>query len=288
MSKAVPYLIKIFSKLPLPILHGLSWLVYILLFHVLKVRRKLTINNLKGTYTEFSDTEILQLAKSHYKSACIVFAETIKAFNFSKQQMKERVTFKNIDVLKKYLDQNQSVIIATAHYCNMEWALLSSAQHIDYPVDTIYRSQRTPMLEKLFFELRTKFDITPLPMETCIADSLKRAKITRIIALAADQSPKKTDIPYWQTFLNRDTAFHTGTEKIAKAFKYPIIFMSMKRTKRGYYEATLKLLTEPPYPKEPNYIMEKYVVELETLVNSSPKDWLWAYRRWKLEKPAFN
>ena len=79
--------------------------------------------------------------------------------------------------------------------------------------------------------------------------------------MAADQCPKKNDTPYWQTFLNRETAFHTGTEKISKVFKYPLIFMSMKRTRKGHYEAALKLLAEPPYMQQPNEIMQKYINE---------------------------
>lgn len=218
----------------------------------------------------------------------MVIAETIKSLSLSKDEIKQRVEFTNLHVLEEYLEKDQSAIIITAHFCNFEWALLACAQHLNYPVDTVYRKQRSNSLEKLFYYLRTRFDVTPLPMETCVAESLKRSKITRILAMAADQSPKKKDVPYWQLFLNRDTAFHTGTEKITRAFKYPIIFMSLKRTRKGYYQATFKLLAEPPYTQEPNQIMRAYVNELESLILESPKDWLWAYRRWKLKKPASN
>ena len=288
MSKLFFYCIKLLSLLPLQILYGLAWLMYILLFHVFKVRKQLALKNIKSSFTEYSDTECMQLAKNHYKSICMVIAETIKSLNLSKMQIKQRVEFKNVDLLEKYLAKDQSVIIVAAHYCNLEWALLACSQHVNYPVDTIYRTQRVAWIEKLFYELRLRFDITPLPMETCIAESVKRSKITRIIAMAADQSPKKNDTPYWQTFLNRDTAFHNGTEKIAKAFKYPLIFMSMQRTRKGYYEATLTLLAEPPYLAQSNEIMHRYVNELEILVTKNPQDWLWAYRRWKIKKPLYD
>lgn len=288
MSTLAPYSIKLLSRLPLRILYGLSWLLYVLLFYVLRVRKQLTLQNLKASFPEYSQAERLHLAKNHYKSACMVIAETIKSFSLSKSQIKERVEFKNLEILEKYLSNNQSAIIITAHYCNFEWALLACAQRINYPVDTIYRPQRISWLEKLLYELRTRFGITLLAMESCIVESVKRSKITRLIAMAADQSPKKNDTPYWHTFLNRETAFHTGAEKITKAFKYPLIFMSMKRTRKGYYEATLKLLDEPPYSEQPNQIMQKYINELEALVVASPKDWLWAYRRWKIQKSVYS
>ncbi len=276
------------SKMPLIVLYALSWLTYILLYHVFKVRRQLTLDNLRQSFTNHTESERVLIAKNHYKSTCMVIAETIKALNLSKEQIKKRVKFNNFNQLEEYLNNDQSVIIVTAHFCNFEWALLACAQHTNYPVDAIYRTQKVSWLEKLAFKLRSQFGITPLPMNTCITDSLKRAKITRIIAMAADQSPKKEDAPYWQMFLNRDTAFHTGTEKIAKAFKYPIFFMSLKRTRTGYYEASFKLLAEPPYNLQPNEIMQRYIHELEELVAESPKDWLWAYRRWKFLKPVYD
>lgn len=282
------FTLKLLSFLPLWMLYSLSWLFYLLLFHVLKVRRTLTLNNIAASFPNYSDAERFNLAKHHYKNTCMVIAETIKSLSLSKDEIKQRVEFTNLHVLEQYLDKDQSAIIITAHFCNFEWALLACAQHLNYPVDTVYRKQRSNTLEKLFYYLRTRFDVTPLPMETCVAESLKRSKITRMLAMAADQSPKKNDVPYWQFFLNRDTAFHTGTEKITRAFKYPIIFMSLKRTRKGYYQATLKLLAEPPYTQEPNQIMRAYVDELESLILESPKDWLWAYRRWKLKKPVSN
>lgn len=282
----IVYLLKLLSFLPLWLLYGLSWLGYLLLFYVFKVRRKLALNNIATSFPDHSESECFELAKNHYKNTCMVIAETIKALSLSKLEIKRRVEFTNLHVLEEYLEKDQSAIIITAHFCNFEWALLACTQYLNYPVDTVYRKQRSDSLEKIFYYLRTRFDITPLPMETCVAESLKRSKITRMLAMAADQSPKKNDDPYWQNFLNRDTAFHTGTEKITRAFKYPIIFLSLKRTRKGYYQATLKLLAEPPYEKEPNQIMRAYVSELESLILESPKDWLWAYRRWKLKKPA--
>ena len=286
MQKIIVLVIKLLSFLPLWLLHGISWVCYVLLFYVFKVRRKLTLNNIKASFPKYSESECLELAKNHYKSTCMVLAETIKALRFSKEEIKKRVEFKNLHLLEDYLEQGQSVIVVTAHYCNFEWALLACAQYLNFPVDTVYRKQRTESLEEIFYHLRTRFDVTPLPMETFVADSLKRAKITRMLAMAADQSPKKYDTPYWHYFLNRDTAFHTGTEKIARAFKYPIIFMSLARKRKGYYQANFKFLAEPPFSEDPNQIMRAYISELEAQINNNPKDWLWAYRRWKLQKPV--
>lgn len=281
-------LIKSISLLPLSFLYAIAWALYILLFYLLGIRKKLAISNIQSTFTSLSKTECLALVKAHYKNTCLVIIEIIKAFSLSKAQIKQRVIFKNLELVSDFLKKDQSVIVVTAHHSNPEWALLACAQYIDYPIDVIHRTQRVTWIQKLVHKLRSRFGITTLAMENCIAESIKRSKITRVLALAADQSPKKNDEPYWATFLGRDTAFHTGTEKIAKAFKYPVIFMSMQRTNRGHYEVSLSLITKPPYSKVQNDIMQLYVENLEELVNENPKDWLWAYRRWKLKKSVYS
>ncbi len=285
MLRVAPFLLKSLSLLPLSVLHVLAWLLYVLLFYVFKARRKLALKNIQASFTQYSESECLQLAKQNYKNICMVILETIKSLSLSKQEIKNHIKFTNLHLLEDYLEKDQSVIIATAHHCNFEWALAACAQSINYPVDVIYRTQKSDLFEKLFYNLRTRFDVLPLPMETCIVESVKRSKITRVLAIAADQSPKKGDTPYWHHFLDRDTAFHTGTEKIARAFKYPILFMSLTRTRKGYYEASLTPLVEPPFAKQENDIMQKYIYQLENLVRTEPADWLWPYRRWKIQKP---
>ena len=288
MSQFIPHAIRLLSALPLWSLYALAWCLYVLLFHVFRVRRRLTLQNLGASFVGHSESECLQVAKDHYKNVCMVIAEIIKAAGLNGQRLKQRVTFRNSEILERYLADHRSVVVVTAHHCNPEWALLAGAQHFGYPIDLIYRTQRSAWLEKFFYELRTDFGVTPLAMHDCIKASMKRAKIARIIVMAADQSPHKEDAPHWQMFLNRETAFHTGAEKITRAFKYPLIFMSMQRRRKGYYEAVFKLLAEPPYSKKQvNQCTQRYVKELEALIEASPADWLWAYRRWKIEKPVY-
>ena len=58
-------------------------------------------------------------------------------------------------------------------------------------------------------------------------------------AFIADQTPSPKGA-YWTTFLNQDTPVFTGTAKIAKKLDYPVIYVSVKRPKRGYYTITVR------------------------------------------------
>jgi hypothetical protein len=58
----------------------------------------------------------------------------------------------------------------------------------------------------------------------------------------ADQAPVSTDKRYWTQFLGQDTAFYVGAEQIARATRLPVLYVRVRRIRRGYYEAELQPL----------------------------------------------
>ena len=117
-----------------------------------------------------------------------------------------------------------------------------------------------------------------------------RAGQPRGYALIADQTPRQEDPKHWTRFLNRDTAFFVGAEKIAHFLDAPVLFVAMRRVRRGHYSVRLVPLAEPPYGNEANDgtspIMERFARNLEREVVERPADFLWLQKRWKYPKPA--
>lgn len=63
--------------------------------------------------------------------------------------------------------------------------------------------------------------------------------------------------------------------------QYPVLFFNTRRVKRGHYEVTIELLTEPPYTKGDTQVVEKYARKLEEAILENPANWLWSHDRWK-------
>jgi KDO2-lipid IV(A) lauroyltransferase len=126
-----------------------------------------------------------------------------------------------------------------------------------------------------------------VPAKELLADFLKRRAIVRAIAMNADQAPVSTDQRYWTRFLGQDTAFYIGAEQIARATRLPIIYVGVRRVRRGFYEADLKLLWDGREVVPPNTVTERYARACEIDVLARPADWLWSYRRWRLKKPLY-
>jgi KDO2-lipid IV(A) lauroyltransferase len=207
--------------------------------------------------------------------------------SMSADEMRARITVRNIDIARAYLDRGQSVMLVTAHLANWEWLLHGMAVQLGYPIDAAYKPLHDAWAERLMFEVRSRFGARLIPAKELLADFLKKRGEVRALAMNADQAPVSTDQRYWTTFLNQDTAFYLGTEQISRATRLPVIYLAMRRIRRGYYEVELKELWDGKERIESTQITERYARYNEKEVYKQPADWLWSYRRWKLKKPLY-
>lgn len=203
-------------------------------------------------------------------------------------QLHRHVTFANLPVIEQALQQNRTILLALAHHCNPVWAILAASQQLEVPVDGIYKPLHTAWLNELVLESLSRFNITPVAAKTCATDLIQRAAKTRVVAIVADQAPRRRDKAYWTTFLHQDTPFYLGLEKIAGLFRYPVFFMELKRLGRGRYEAHFRQLASPPYGKDSHAVSARYAQAVEQQILQCPQDWLWTHRRWRKKKSLYD
>ena len=272
----------------MPILYGLARPLYLLLFYVLRFRRKIAENNIINSFPELDSRARTALLKNHYRSLCEVALEVTGSLAMSPSKLEQHVNFTNLAVIRQALENNQTVLLAIAHHCNPVWAVLAAGQQLQAPVDSIYKPPHLAWLDELTLKSLSRFNITPVPAKTCVIDLIQRAASTRAIAIVADQAPRRSDPAYWTQFMHQDTPFFLGLEKIAQVFRYPVYFMDLKRVSRGHYESTFRLLSEPPYDKHSHEISERFARAVEDQILQSPQDWLWTHRRWKRTRSLYD
>ena len=78
-----------------------------------------------------------------------------------------------------------------------------------------------------------------------------------------------------------------GVDKLAKITKRPVVFVAVRRLRRGYYEATLEPIGTPPYERQDLSLLERYAERTEALIREDPSAWLWSHKRWKSKKPLY-
>jgi KDO2-lipid IV(A) lauroyltransferase len=279
--------LKFLSRLPLRVLYALTDVLYVIIYHIWRFRRKLSISNLERSFPDKPAQELERIARDSYHNACDMIAEVLKGAAMGGDEMRQRMRIRNLELLEPYIRANQPVVLLASHHCNWEWLLLASCLEFKISVDAVYKPLRVAAIDRFMFETRSRFGGHPIAVKDFFVEVLKRKGAARIFALVADQTPPREEEKHWTRFLNQDTSFFVGADKIARIARAPVFFVGIERTRRGYYEATLQLLAEPPYAADGADIIERYARAAEAHIARHPADWLWMYRKWKYKKPLY-
>ena len=280
-------MIKFLSRLPLRALYVFSSFLYLLAFYVVRHRHQVIRGQLEKVFPDLSDAERELIHKRFLKNFCDVVIEVLKSISMTEADMRAHVQIVNLEVARRYLDAGQSVMLVTSHLGNWEWLLHGVTLQLGYPVDAAYKPLHDQWAERLMLEVRSRFGARLVPAKELLADFLRRRGIVRAVAMNADQAPVSADKRYWTRFLGQDTAFYIGAEQIARATRLPILYVRVRRIRRGYYEVELSQLWDGREVTEANAVTERYARACEIDVLKSPADWLWSYRRWRLKKPLY-
>jgi len=273
------------SILPFRLLYAFSDFIYLIVYYVIRYRKKTVRENLALALPDLSDKERLVIEKKSFHYLCDMFLEMIKTMTISKKELNKRYIFTNMVSCLELEKKGKSIALMCAHYASYEWAV-SMNHHINFIGYGIYKKIANKYFDKLVRDIRSKFKavlITTKETKSTIENNAKN-NILGIYGFASDQTPRRSDNLYWYTFMGIETPIHFGAEMLAKRYNMNVIFLKGKRIKRGYYEASFEILSED-VKSIPNYkISEEFIRRVEQQIYEAPEFYLWTHKRWKHKK----
>ena len=274
------------ARLPLPLLYGISsLLLYPLLYHLVRYRRRTVAQNLAHAFPELSQPQRRILEQRFYRHICDVLVEVFAAGYMDAADFIDRVELENPEVLQPFIDQQQSILLLSIHQGNWEWLLRRVGDFLPCPMDGIYKPLHDAAMDQFIQESRAE-SINPIAFQNAGREMLRLRREFRAFAMLADQAPFKRDSRYWHKFLNRTASFYLGPQKLAEVTQYPVIFVAMRERERGYYSVRFELLAQPPHARAEFSILDRYIEACECAIRAQPETWLWSNRKWKHQPPA--
>ncbi|MBM3400236.1 MAG: lipid A biosynthesis acyltransferase [Bacteroidetes bacterium] len=278
-------ILKGISLLPFPVLYRLSNFLYLVLYHLVGYRKKVVRVNLQNSFPDKTDAWRRDVERKFYRHLTDMFLETFKGMSLSKEELLKRMTNNPQEIYDKAFAEGRSSIIVMSHKGNWEWVSMSAQLHAKQKAQCIYKQLKNPFFEKLTQGIRSKYGTILIPMEQTLRVLAGQSGMVTATAFIGDQNPSNGKNAYWTKFLNQDTAFMWGTEKIARKTNQEVWYLQVRKIKRGYYEAHTRLLCSNPAETKEGEITELLVRATEEDIMSQPENWLWSHRRWKYKKP---
>jgi KDO2-lipid IV(A) lauroyltransferase len=272
----------VISILPFRILYLLSDFVCFWVYKVFGYRKSTVRKNLALALPHLNSQERLVVEQKFYIHMCDMFMEMIKTMNISDTEINRRFVITNIELIKEYEQKGKSVILMCAHYASWEW-LINIAKKINFSSIGIYKKINNKYFDKLIRDIRSrlKAELVETKKTVELMEYNEKMGIKAFYGFASDQSPQLSRAKYWDTFMGHEVPVYTGAEMLAKKLDMNIVFIRVKKLKRGFYEATLVPLVENPRDYPDYEISSIFLREVEKLILEAPEYYFWTHKRWK-------
>jgi len=241
--------------------------------------------NLKLVFPKKTNNERDKIIKAFYHHLCDMILEAIKSMNININDMKSRFKFTNIDLINNYEKQNKSISLVCAHYGSWEWIFILQS-YTSHKTFAIYKRLNNKYFDKLFRKIRARYNSQLITTKEAISTLIENKKkgLLTINGFVSDQTPKKDKAYHWKEFMGIKVPVHTGAEMLSKKLDMPVVFFSVKRIKRGFYETTFEKITDNPNEFKDYEITDRFLKLVEKQINEAPEYYLWTHNRWKHRK----
>ena len=246
-------------------------IIYSLLFHVLKMRKKVVLTNLRWAFRNKSEEWYQNTMQQCYK---FFSKEFLDFLSFPKYYDFSNIKFKNLKILATAHAEKKGVILVGSHFGSFD-KLFYALKKEGYVLTGVAYKQNSNGADIFFKEIRENFIENQLYKGGDIKQ-LKRSLVrNNILVLLSDQDAKKRGVKV--KFFEIDSSTHSGAAILSKRNKSPIIYASITCKNNIYEVEIVNIDTSGGI----NDIVQQYTSEIEKTIINNPEQYFWFHKRWK-------
>lgn len=270
-------LIEVISQLRI-----LADILYLLIYYVVRYRRKVTRDNLSRSYPDMTDVERRALTRRYYHHISDLLVEAVWNLFASPKYLLRHYRFVNREVVNRYYEEGRSVVLMSSHYNNWEYMITTinlQLRHHAVGVGKPLQDHGARFITRRRGRFGTQIvDHTDVRQTMAFYD---RYKVPVAYMMLSDQSPSNIHKSFWTMFMHQETPFLYGAEYFARKYNMPVLYYDVTKVRRGYYEVRFSLLCENTVAVPQYTITSRYISLLEKTIETHPEYWLWSHKRWK-------
>lgn len=273
---SIKFFYFLLSKFPNPIRIFFSIPVGIILFILLKKRRKICFTNLKICFPNSKKIKIFSIALKTFITFVLSVFDSFYFWGQKKTTIKNKINIKNEKLFFDFLKKNKTIIVLP-HFLGIEMVGLKISSVM--PCVIHYLKQNNQMIDRFLKEKRTKFKNVVLLEQkdsfTKVVRSINN-NLPFIILPDMDFGIKNNK---FIDFFNIPAATVDTIPRLAKITKSKVILLKINRRFSGYFIDFIKFDNFPTDSIENDLI--KINRAIESIVSEKPYNYYWFHRRFK-------
>ncbi|MCH7773873.1 MAG: lysophospholipid acyltransferase family protein [Bacteroidetes bacterium] len=274
---------KFFQLLGLNLSRKFSFLIAVLFYYIIPIRKKTVLENLCNAFPDYNEKKLKSIAFGSYKSFAIALAEILYIPAMSKEDIKKQVDCSNVELIREKYEENNGVILLSAHFGNWEFMATSLAAQLNIPISVVIKPQRNPYVTNWMNKARTKWNNEIVPLGISIRQTYQTLKDKKIVAMVADQRGPEESIKI--NFFGRNLTVLTGPAALSLKTGAPILYGISVRQDDYSYKSVMTEISNENLPESNEEkikeLSQRHMAYLEGFIRKYPEQWLWMHKRWK-------
>ncbi len=248
------------------------------LLNLIGYRKDVIRANLAAAYPSMPDLERDRIRYQFYKSLSKTIISQVSGARTG------NISFHNVSLIHALGTEYDVVLLLGSHYgCWESVGKMLTPELTEFSEYVAYKRLKNSYINRYLIKKRSDTIATPIEMKSLYRTIVKNLNSHNksIYYLIADQYPSSLKNIETTTFLNQETRFINGPQRMALKHNIPVLFMDIKIDN---IDDTTKVSIVPVYiPKEHSgeQVIARYSKLLEQQINRNPAHWLWSHRRWK-------
>lgn len=279
----VHFLSQLLVVMPRRVSLFLGDMIGALWFDVLRIRRKVVMDNLNLAYPALGESEKVRIARQSLYGMGRTIIEYLLLVKFKKGWVETHFEFKNTHYIDEALKEGKGVFILTAHLGNGDFSCVGLTQK-GYPMNLISKQFKSEWLNEAWFGLRRRLGVKIIFHEKSTFDILKAVKRNEIVAFVLDQF-MGPPVGVKTKFFGVETGTAQGLAIFARKTGAPVIPVFNYRLSDGRFcvfcEPRVEFEEKSTVDETISFMTQKYTDRIEAAVKNNPGQWMWLHRRWK-------
>ncbi len=273
----------------LVVLSGMSWkgarimgrALGNFVWSVLRVRRRVALENLARAFPEWSEERRLAVARSCYRQFGITFLELFLFLRSRPEEIARRIRFEHPEHFAEARALGRGAVLLTGHFGN--WELGGAAVAGAHPTFALVREQRNRLVDRYITRARESGGMRVVSTAHGLRAVLRVLRGNALLAILGDQDAGRngTFVP----FLGRLASTPLGPVRFARLARCPIIMGFAVRGEDGTYvlemPRMLRIRDDLPPEEAELDALRRTTACLEERIRRYPDQWFWMHRRWK-------
>ena len=280
VSRFVAYLVFLLPRgMQLAMGSFIGWLW----FDVLRIRRRIAIDNVSIAFPERNLRERTAIARASLRSLGQTLIEYFIFPFFEKESVDRYFEVQGIENLRAALASGRGAIMMTLHLGNGDFAV-AALSRMGFPMQLISKEFKSKWLNDLWFGMREKHGTKFISPEKSSFEILRALRRNEIVVFVLDQF-MGPPVGVRTRFFGRVTGTAMGCAVIADRTGAPVVPAYTFRKPNGQhvmvFEEPMAFLDHGPREQNIAVMTQSYTDKIEAIIRRHPDQWMWIHRRWK-------